>query len=236
MASQVDFAIAVAVFFLFIAFLLSVVLNFYISYVNLAASSELRTTAYNVFNSLFAGRGLPVDWETRDYLPTRIGLISDLYKVPVTVTDTGGASRSNFTVNFTISLDFQCTNRTIENSIRIYNETNIVHPFTLYNKSYCRGSNIYLNQSEFAINLSSAARQSQLFFVYFSGDKNVNATNYTQIAFPPSAINADIKVFPTETLPTLSWSKIRTLRNLVYDRILETLGRGQEFRIEIRDT
>lgn len=240
MSSLVDLVIATGMFFVFTALLMSLVLTYYTNFVGVLEDSELRTSAANVNNVFFGGKGVPSDWETRADLPARIGLLNDLYKAPIVVATKNSSDFNNFTFNFSLSFDPACANTTRESTIRVFNDTNVEHPYTLYNKTYCV-ANEYLKSADFALNATLPALRPVRLFVYYSPEAGVNATAYGSIAFPTytnwlgNSSNYTVLKYPVETLKMVSVSKVRALKNLTYSQIAQTLGGSTEFLLEVDD-
>jgi hypothetical protein len=231
MALEIDFAIALGLFFVFIVFLLSFLVNYIAGYTGLTLTSELRTTAYSIYNVLFSGKGVPQNWEELGYVPVKIGLATDLYRIPVLVTETNGTSRS-LSINTTINFDSNCEEKAWNTTVRIRDEDNSEAHFQLYNSSFCSES--FLNSSDLVFNLTLSAHQSKIFFVYFSPDKSINTSVYS-LGFPTGVENLTVQVLPEEKLSTISISKLKALRNLSYDEVIQTLGTEYSFNLEISE-
>lgn len=232
MSSLIDLVVATGMFFVFVALIISFVLAYYSNFLGVLQDSELRTTGANVQNIFFGGKGVPQDWETRNTTPARIGLINDLFRKAVVLTTTNTTDLNNVTLNLTVNFDAPCQNTTRENTIRIYNETNGEHPYTLYNKSFCV-ANTFLRSADVAINVTIPALTSKTFFVYFSPESGINLTNYGTVAFPANVTNYTAIVYPAEKLSMVSPSKLRALRNLTYTQVAETLGSNTRFEVEV---
>lgn len=230
MASQVDFSIAVGLFFTFIAMLMLYLVNYISSYTGVASTSELRTVAYNVYKVLFSGAGIPSDWERRGYAPVKVGLVTDLYRLPIKLAEINATARNNITINISVSFDNGCTNKSWNNSIRVYDPNNVQLPVQLYNQSFC--SDQYLNSSDLVINLSLAANQIKYVFVYFSPEQSIQPANYG-LEYPVNLTNITTKQLPEEKLISISPGKLNALKSLNYDQVLKTVGTDYKFRIEI---
>lgn len=233
MPSQIDFAIGFGLFIVFVAALFIYITSYLSSYTGLISSSELRTVAYDIHNTLFGNKGIPVNWEKFNYVPVKVGLISDLHRMPVVISEANNTDRSNATLNFSVVLDSGCSNKAWNNSIRIYNVSNVEFPFRLYNQSFC--SQWYVNSTDIALNLSILANSNKTFFIYYSSDTEIAAPNYS-IAFPINASNYSVKTYSEETLTAMSVSKIRALRNKSYSEVAYTLGTEYDFKIEVSES
>lgn len=239
MSSLIDLVISIGLFFVFVAVVLSFVLTYYSNFLGVLHDSELRTAAANVNNVFYGGRGVPEDWETRNTTPARIGLINDMYKMPLLIMTRNSTPVTNSTINFTLSFDPGCLNRTRESTIRIYNETNHEHPYTLYNKTFCV-SNTFLKAADVAMNVTLPAWTPRTFHVYFSPETGINSTNYGTVGFTimtnlttANVTNYTVIQYPTEKVKIISPSKVRALRNLTYAQIAQSLGGGIRFELEV---
>lgn len=209
------------------------VLNFFLNINSISQSSELVTVGLAVSNVLLGGKGLPSDWELRNETPLIVGLTNDLHRTIIVVGETNGSSQNNVTVNVTIQFDLHCTNRTWETSVRIFDENNTERSFNFYNKTTCNTQ--YLNKSDIVFNVTLTPNDLQNFFLYYSNDMGINSTFYPTIKFPSSVQNISTTVFPTETFAAISVSKLRSLRQLAYSEILQTLGLNAQFKIEVAE-
>lgn len=235
MPSAIDLAVATGVFFLTVTFIISLVINYLGGFVGIVQSSELRTAAFDAFSTMFSSKGLPSDWDTKNFTPLRIGLMEDLHRVPVNILDTGGSGISNQTVNFTIVFDNNCLNRTHQNTIRIYNLSNSEQQYSLYNTTYC-GSTSYINRTDLAVNVSIVPNSLDTLYVYSSPDRGINATGYKPISFPPVQVTYNATVFPATELTTISWSKINALRSIPIAEAIESFSNTYTFQIEVDST
>lgn len=230
MPSQIDFAIAVGLFITFIVILFLYLTGYMSSYVGLVSTSELRTVAYNIYNSLFGGKGIPENWEEQNYTPVKVGLITDLYRVPIVVTETNGTERDTETINISLSFDPNCEKKAWNSTVRVYENGDEITS-QLYNQTFC--SENYLNNSDLVFNSSFSANQTKTFFIYFSGEKSIDKPNYS-LPFNISS-NFTIQIYPEEKLTTISITKLKALRNLTYEEVVSTLGTEYKLRIEISE-
>lgn len=229
MASAIDLAIAVAMFIFFLSFVIIFVINYRTNITGVITTSELRTASLNLFNSLFSGKGIPSNWENFTDVPAKIGLITDLYRIPVNITLHNGTAKY-LTVNVTLVFDSGCENRAWNNTIRVYTDNQTEINSTVYNQVIC--SSNYIRNGSISIRYNFTANQSKIFYVYFSGDKFIAAPNYTVTAGNDTVFS--IQVFPLERLQAISYGKLRALRNLNYDEVLQTISRDYKFHLEIR--
>lgn len=229
MSSQIDFVISAGIFIVFIATILILLTSSFVSYSGIQTTSEMRTVAFDAHNSLFGGKGLPTNWEDNNFPPLVLGLTTDLYRMPIIITEANNTARTNVSINATVTFDLSCVKRAWNNTIRVYDTNNVLIPVTLYNQTFCSGQ--FLNSSDIVFNSSLLALQSKTFFVYFSDDKNVTGSNYT-LAFT-GALNVTGKTLPEIKIPAVSTAKLRALRNLKYTDYLQLLGGSYNIYVEV---
>jgi hypothetical protein len=232
MTSHVDLAVSVGLFLTFVAVLFVYMTSFLSSYYGLKTTSELRTLAYDIFNTMFGGKGVPSNWEIYNRVPVRVGLITDLHRIPVNITETGGSDRGNITVNVSISFDASCSNKSWNDSIRLYNSSYSKVEFQLYNQTFC--SENFLQTADVVFNVSLNASQNKLFFVYFSPQRNITPVSYSVVFTNTTDYTA--QVYPEEKFNIVSVDKLKGLRNLNYDEVIRTLGIEYKFKVEVSES
>lgn len=229
MASQIDFAVAVGMFIIFVAVVIIYITNIIGSYQGLFINSELSTVSEDLFNTFFSGKGVPSDWEDLNVSPVKIGLVTDLYRLPVIIYETNNTLRNNVSINISVTFDSTCAKKAWNNTVRVYDSSNILVPLKLYNQTFC--SNQFLTSADLVFNATVPANQNKTFFVYYSDDKNVTGSNYT-LDFT-GAYNITALKYPVEKLTAISVAKMRALRNLTYSEVVQSVGSGYDFDIEI---
>jgi len=228
--SHIDFAIATGLFLVFIGILFGYVVSYLVNYRNMAETSELRGVASDLFNTFFTGKGVPSNWEEQGLTPVKIGLMDKLYLIVINVTEKDGSYRDNVVINGTIDYDSSCSRNVLNNTVRLYNSSNFQIPFKLYNQTFCDGS--YLKRADIVFNVSLEPYQSEFFFLYFSSQKSIEAPNYS-LDFPLVEINYSFQTFPVQELQMIAVDKLKALRNLSYEEVLQTVPKGYEFGVEI---
>jgi len=227
--SNIDFAIAAGLFLVFIGILFGYVVNYLLNYRNIAVASELRGVASDLFNTFFTGKGVPSNWDEQAIVPVKVGLMNDLYRIAINVTETNGTARDNIAINGTIDFDSTCSKNVLNNTVRLYNSSNLEIPFQLYNQTFC--SSRYLKTGDLVFNLSLSADQTKFFFVYFSPEKNVTAASYSAVF--PNETNYSFQTFPVEELQMISIDRLKALRLLNYTDVIQTLVKGYSFKVEV---
>lgn len=228
MSSQIDFAMAVGMFIVFMAVLILYLTGNMSSYTGLVSSSEMRTVARNIFNILFGGKGVPKNWNEMNITPAVTGLLTDLYRIPLMVGETSGIDKGNVTINATISFDFSCENKAWNSTVRVL-EGEVEIPSHLYNQTFCTSN--FLNSSDITFAANFSAYQKKFFFIYFSGEKSVAPLSYSLAFSNPSDFY--LKIFPEEKFSAVSASKILALRNYTYEELLRTLEPEYDFNLEV---
>jgi hypothetical protein len=230
MASQLDFAIAAGMFIVFIAVLVAYLTGYMKSLTGQASLSELGSKAYEFFVTIFGGKGVPSDWEGRSETPFSIGLMTDIYRIPIVVTEQGGTYRGEVTINASVEFDRLCENKTLNNTVRVL-EDGVEIPGELFSQNFCPGG--FLNSSELLFKSNFSAGQSKIFYVYSSADRAIASANYS--LSPSIPLLFSIKVFPAERLIGLSASKMNALRNLTYDEAVRRLSSEYKVEVEVSD-
>lgn len=231
MASQIDFAIALGLFFTFIAVLLVYLVNFLTSYTAISSTSELRTTAYNIFTSFFSDKGIPRNWTEGGNSPLKIGLVTDMYRIPIVVAENSSVNRRLVTLNLSLNFDLNCDKKAWNTTVRIINGSNVEIPFQIYNQTYC--SQQFLKAADVVFNNSFNANEAKNFSIYFSQDKNITNANYS-LTFP-SFVNFTFTIYPEEKLTVISAEKLLALKKLNYSDVLNTLSKEYYFNLEISE-
>jgi hypothetical protein len=231
MPSQIDFAIAVGLFFSFISVMIVYLINYVTNYTNLSSTSELRTVAYNIYTTLFAGKGVPRNWTEAGDRPFKVGLVTDMYRIPVIVIENSSTYRGNVSLNLSLTFDANCEKRAWNTTVRVINSTNHEVPLQLFNQTFC--SQQFLNTSDIVFNNSFSASETKNFSIYFSNDKNITGLNYS-IAFP-SVVNFTFTIYPEEKLTAVSAERLIALRKLNYTDVLNTLSKDYYFNLEISE-
>jgi len=233
MSSQIDLAIAVGLFLTFVGLIIVYITSYMMNYSGLISISELRTAAYNIFKTFFTSKGVPSSWETNSYTPIKIGLITDMYRMPIMINNTNGTNFNNITMNISINFDTSCENTAWNDTIRMYDEDNQQIPLQLYNSTFC--SEQYINKSDIVFNTSIVMDQNKILHIYFSNDENVTGSAYV-MPFPNmNATNYTVIKYPKLKLTTISVAKLKALKNLSYDEVVRTIG-NYKFYVEVSET
>ena len=229
MSSQIDFAIAVGMFIVFIAVVIIYITNIIGSYQTLFINSELRTVSEDLFNTFFSGKGVPSDWEDYNVSPVKIGLVTHLYRLPLIIYEGNGTVRNNVSINVSVTFDSTCGKTAWNNTVRVYDSSNALIPLQLYNQTLC--SSQFLTSADVVFNATIPENQHKTFFVYYSDDKNITGSDYA-LDFT-GAHNLTVLKYPTERLNVISVAKMKAMKGLTYSEMIQSVGSQYGFNIEI---
>ena len=174
--NYIDFTIAVSVFLLFFVLIIYFTSNYFSTYPTISRTSELRLFSENILNSLFSDEGVPADWHENATLPVKIGLISDLYVIPLTVEDRNGYNRTNEPLTTHLILDEDCDLKAWNSTLRLYDEDNHELNIKIFDETFCE--NQFLKEINLTWNVNVSANSVKKFYLYFSPEKSINNPDY----------------------------------------------------------
>jgi len=196
-----DLPIALAIFLAIFLTVVVVVVNYLSGLLSLTSIQELRQKAESVFDLLFKTQG-PQNWEQSGKIPAAPGVLLQLKKIPVLVTEISGINRTNEPVEISVIFDDDCGNTTWNDTVRVYdNDLNQVAS-NLTEQNFC--SSQFLRNATVIFNVNISAGESKRFGIYFSDDQNIEASNYTMSSSTASWIPND---GDTWTESTADWSR-----------------------------
>lgn len=175
----VDMAVGFGIFILFLAFILVQAINYFSGVPLVARIAEFRDKAIDFFDSVFKS-DLTTEWEDFGETPKDLELKLDLYEIIVSVKETGNLTRTNESVTVSLIFDDYCKNKTWNNTIRVYDESENEVTSWLSDAVNCSNTQ-YLNQSDviWKVNFTpSEINQTKKFWVYYSDDNTVSAPSY----------------------------------------------------------
>ncbi len=176
--NYIDFAIAVSVFLFFFTMTLILSTNYFSDISGLIKISEFRSVAEGISKLIFGIKGVPEDWEkTLGLNPVQLGLIGDLYRVPVLAKENSGYNRTNELVSVNIIFDEDCENKSWNDTTRVFDENGNEIPFRMSKESFCH--NQFLKEGKVVWETNLTANQNRKFYVYYSSDDSINIPNYT---------------------------------------------------------
>jgi len=203
--NYVDFAIATSLFLFFFAAVIMFVTNYFSGYSSLTKTSELRPVTESVFSVLFKSKGVPENWDANySITPVKVGLMEDLYMVPIIVKEDMGSNRINEPVTTGIAFDENCQNKSWNTTLRLYDEDDNEVNIEISDIVNC--SNIrFLNESSITWEVNSSANQIKKYYLYYSPDENVTDPGYTPLAYNTSSWIPSDRDSWTET--TTNWTR-----------------------------
>ena len=182
LASLVIFIVAISIVVIFF--------SNYLSQLPLWRSlGQLRDVAMEVKNKLFSSKGIT----------------TEIYRVQVLVEEDAGLERINEPVEVEIVTDEACSNKSLNNSIRIQDENWVEIPFLLEDFQTCSGNYISSAKVLFNVNLSPYERK---IFQIFYHNNEVAPPSYNVSINTSSWIPSDGDSW-TESLT--DWSSVATL-------------------------
>ena len=182
----VGFAIAVSLFIFFFAAVIMFTTNYFSRYSGLTETAELRPVAESLFNVLLKRKGIPDDWDLNYSIsPVKVGLMEDLYMVPIVVRETNGSDRTDEPVTVRIMFDENCQNRSWNTTVRLYDEDDNELNIEVSNTTFC--TNQFLNVSNVTWDVNLSASQTKRYYLYYSPDEDVTDPVYTALAYNTSS-------------------------------------------------
>lgn len=179
--NYIDFAIATAFFLFFFAAVIMFVTNYFSNYSSLTKTSELGPVTESLFNAFFKSKGVPENWNINSSIsPVKIGLIEDLYMIPITVKENIGSTRTNEPVTIKVELDENCQNKSWNTTMRLYNENEINSEIS--DTTFC-GNTQFLNVSNITWKVNISSNQMKKYYLFYSSDENVTNPSYTAMTY-----------------------------------------------------
>jgi len=201
--SYIDFAVAVSFFLFFFAVVLMFSTNYFSNLSALVKTSEFRSISENLFTLFFESKGIPENWdEISSITPVKMGLMDDLYIVPILVKETNGSSRTDEPVSVRITFDENCQNKSWNTSVRLYDEDDNEVNIEISNTTFCTSQ--FLNVSNITWEVNISANQAKKYYLYYSPD-DVTDPDYTSLTYDTSSWVPSDRDSWTET--TTDWSR-----------------------------
>lgn len=228
MATFIDLAISISIFFAFISLLLILISSFLSNYISILKSSELVTIAKDYHSIFFDTYGLPEKWSLKNVL-LRPGLKINLYQLPILIKNLGNPEEK--ILNFSYVFDKNCELIASLNSIRIFDKDGNEVEFQLYNETYCQEP--FIKEAEIVFKIFLDSNEEKLLFLYFSEDREIKKANYT-LSFP-NKFDWEIKILPLNNIPSISVEKLRKLRNYDAEEVAKLISPDYMFKIEVSE-
>ena len=175
--SYVDMAVGLGFFLFFLAIVLMLSIQHFVEGPATMRIEEYREAAVRYFNQFFGTGGAPSDWESTGETPSKLGLMSTIYKIPITVEEKAGSARTNEPVAAKLTFDDACSNVAWNTTIRLYNSDLNITSYEAVNQVPCSGN--MLNESYIRFNANVSQGEKKLYYIFYTNDSEVAAPNYS---------------------------------------------------------
>jgi len=184
--NYIDFAIGLSLFLFFFAAVIMFSTNYFSNISGLTKTSEFRPVSESLFKNFFDRKGIPEDWdENYSITPVKVGLMEDLYMIPIIVRETNGSDRTNEPVTARITFDGNCQNKSWNTTVRLYDEDDNELNIEISNTTFCTSQ--FLNVSNITWEVNISANQIKNYYLYYSPDEDVTDPSYTSLAYNTSS-------------------------------------------------
>jgi hypothetical protein len=184
--NYIDFAVAVSFFIFFFAAVIMFTTSYFSSFSGLTKTSELKPVTEGLFNILFNRKGVPEDWDLNYSIsPVKVGLMEDLYMIPILVQEDMGSDRTDEPVTIRITFDESCQNKTWNTTVRLYDEDGRELNIELSNATFCVSR--FLSQANVTWEVNISANQTKTYYLYYSPDESVTDPAYLPLIYNTSS-------------------------------------------------
>lgn len=174
--SYVDLAVGVGIFLFFLAIVLMLSIQHFAQIPATFDVAEYRDAAVEMFERFFKTEGTPNDWESLGELPSELGLITFVYRIPISVEEKGVAARTDEPVIVNLEFDENCDKEIWNNSIRVYDSNLNEIKYELVNPLMCSGQLINQSNIRFKVNISQS--DNKVFYVYYINDSGLSSPDH----------------------------------------------------------
>lgn len=185
--NYIDFALAVSFFLFFFVVVIMFTSNYFSSFSGFTRMSEFRTISESMFRVFLESKGVPEDWdENTSIVPIKIGLMEDLYRIPILVEENMDSARTDEPVSVKIIFDEDCQNKSWNTTIRMYDEDDNEIDLEISNIVNCTpeiGSGKFLNQTNITWKVNISANQIKKYWIYYSPDDEIDDPGYTSLSY-----------------------------------------------------
>jgi hypothetical protein len=136
---------------------------------------ELRKEASDLANEIIS-KGNPSDWNKENVIPSKIGLASSAYLIPILISDTSGYNRINEPIAQEIVFDNDCKNLAWNGTVRIFDENFNEIPFRFVNQTFCPSG--YLQKAILFFEVNVSANSTRKLQIFFYNSTQVNPKDY----------------------------------------------------------
>ena len=172
---NVDIIIAASIFIIFISYSFLYIMNLNSQGNPLLKSIEMKKQL-NDFIGELTSKGNPENWNKMNVIPSTLGISSDVYVIPILVSDNSGVERINEPLVLNLNFDEDCKGIAWNGSVRIYDENFNEIPFKLVNQTFCPSGFLKKAFVFFEANVSS--NSSKKFEIFFSNSSSIKLKDY----------------------------------------------------------
>ncbi len=168
--SHIDFAMAVSVMIVTIAFSTFYVSGYFSQTSANDKTGDLQASSSSLEKILFDSAGIPENWENNNYAPVRAGLKGGIPRIAIAAAEAGGVNHSFEEADVHIVFDGNCLNTTYNNSIRIYDRFMNETAFRIYNYTECTANSGFLREANINFLFNITGNTSTVFWLYYMND------------------------------------------------------------------
>jgi hypothetical protein len=167
--------IASSIFIIFISATFLYLLGFQKQEATWQTLLELRKRAIDLVNELLT-KGSPENWEKESILPSKVGIASLAYLIPILISDNSGYNRINEPVAQEIVFDEDCKNLAWNGTVRIFDENFNEVPFRFVNQTFCPSG--FLQKAILFFEVNVSANSTRKLQIFFYNSTQVNPKDY----------------------------------------------------------
>jgi len=172
---NVDLIVASSIFIIFISAMLFYLFGFQKQGPSWQSLIELRKEASDLANEIIS-KGNPSDWNKENVIPSKIGLASSAYLIPILISDTSGHNRINEPIAQEIVFDSDCKNLAWNGTVRIFDENFNEVPFRFVNQTFCPSG--FLQKAILFFEVNVSANSTRKLQIFFYNSTQVNPRDY----------------------------------------------------------
>jgi len=172
---NVDLIVASSIFIIFISAMLFYLFGFQKQGPSWQSLIELRKEASDLANEIIS-KGNPSDWNKENVIPSKIGLASSAYLIPILISDTSGHNRINEPIAQEIVFDSDCKNLAWNGTVRIFDENFNEIPFRFVNQTFCPSG--FLQKAILFFEVNVSANSTRKLQIFFYNSTQVNPKDY----------------------------------------------------------
>jgi hypothetical protein len=172
---NVDLIIATSIFVIFISFIFIHILGYQSKELSRQSLVELKREAKKLANEIIS-QGNPPNWHKENVIPSKIGLSSSAFLIPILISDNSGYERINEPITQEIVFDEDCRNFAWNGTVRIFDENFNEVPFRFVNQTFCPSG--YLQKAILFFEVNVSANSSRKLHIFFYNSTQVNLKDY----------------------------------------------------------